>query len=218
MRRYDAVLLDVDGTLVDSNDMHARAWEAAFAARDLQIPYTRIRMLIGMGGDRLVEQLTGFAPGSRDNKRLTAAHDETLKKRIHEVTPLVGARRLVLQLIASGYRFAIASSSKAADLEPLLRIADVADLCEVRTNADDVASAKPAPDVVAAAVDKLAVDRSRAVLIGDTPYDIESARDAGVATIAVTSGGFSREALAGAIAIFEGPADLVARWASSPLA
>jgi len=218
MRRYEAVLLDVDGTLVDSNDAHARAWCDAFAACDRDVSYSRIRMLIGMGGDALVEHLTGLPRDSRETKKLEDAHAEYFKREVPKLAPIVGARQLILHLIREGYRFAVATSSKADQLSLLLDITGVSDLCELRTTADDVDAAKPEPDVIRGAVDKLGVDCSRAVLIGDTPYDIQAARAAGVDTIGFTSGGFSQESLAGAIAVFEGPADLVASWARSPLA
>ena len=218
MRRYEAVLLDVDGTLIDSNDAHARAWCDAFAACDREVPYSRIRMLIGMGGDALVEHLTGLPRDSRDTKKLQHAHAEHFKREVPKLAPIVGARQLVLHLLREGYRFAVATSSGADQLSLLLEAAGVADLCELRTTADDVDAAKPEPDVIRAAIHELGVDCSRAVLIGDTPYDIEAATRAGVETIGFTSGGFSKESLGGAIAVFEGPADLVASWARSPLA
>lgn len=218
MRRYDAVLLDVDGTLVDSNDAHARAWSDAFAACGRDVAYTRIRMMIGMGGDGLVEHLTGLARDSHEAKKLAGLQAERFREELPKLGPLVGARELVLHLLREGYRYTIATSSKADQLALLLRVAGVEDLCELRTTADDVEAAKPHPDVIEAAVSQLGVDRARAVLIGDTPYDIEAAKRAGVDTIAVTSGGFSVESLSGAIAVFDGPADLVASWARSPLA
>jgi HAD superfamily hydrolase (TIGR01509 family) len=218
IRRFQGVLLDVDGTLVDSNDAHALAWHDAFAEAELDIAAARVRRLVGMGGDHLIELLAGYPPGSRQHRRLAQRHGEIFAERyLRTVHPFPGTRALVLALRAAGYLYAIASSSKGDDLDRLLAIAGVDDLCDRRASSSDVASSKPDPDIVEAALAKLPVRRERVVLLGDTPYDVRAARSAGVATIGMSSGGFSAEMLSGAIAIFDGPADLLARWASSPL-
>lgn len=218
MRRYRGVLLDVDGTLVASNDAHAHAWEDAFSEYGLVIPYLRIRKRIGMGGDQLVEELAGFPRGSQPNRELGELRGKMFASRWRAtVTPLVDSRTLVLQLAAAEYLVAIASSAKADELQPLLAIAHVDDLCDVRTTADDVDNAKPSPDVIEVASDRLGLEPSQVVLIGDTPYDVAAARRAGVDIIGVTTGGFSVDELAGAIAVYDGPAGLLAAWATSPL-
>ena len=125
---------------------------------------------------------------------------------------MLGARKLVLRLRADAYQIAIASSAKAEELQPLLEIADVADLIEVRTTSSDVERSKPDPDIIEAALARIPTERSRTVMIGDTPYDVRSARTANVDCIAVTCGGWSVEALAGAVAVFTGPADLAERF------
>jgi HAD superfamily hydrolase (TIGR01509 family) len=210
MRRYGGVLLDVDGTLVDSNDAHAHAWAETFAAHDVPADYERIRKLIGMGGDRLVEVIAGYPRDSRASKKLRDQRTKIFHERwLAHCHPLDGARALLLRLRAEQYAYVIASAAAADELEPLLAIASIADLCELRTTSSDVAASKPDPETIEAALAKLSVDRSRCVMIGDTPYDVEAARAASVDIIGVTTGGWSQEALAGAVAVYRGPADLL---------
>lgn len=218
MRRYAAVLLDVDGTLVDSNDAHAHAWVEVLARHDIEIAYPIARRMIGMGGDRLIEEVGGPARGTKRNKNIGEERSEVFRTNwLRHVKPLVGARELVLRLRAEGYLYAIASAAKSDELGPLLEIADLADLCEIRTTSSDVEESKPDPEIVEAALAKLPVERSRTVMIGDTPYDRQAANGAAVDLIGVTSGGWSVEGLAGAVAVYRGPADLLAHWSESPL-
>lgn len=217
MRRYQVVLLDVDGTLVDSNDAHAHAWVEALAAGGHDVDFTRVRGLVGMGGDRLVETLTGLAPDSKQTKRLSERRAELFRERwLCAVRPLPGSRALVLRLRREGYAYALASAARGDELAPLLELADIADLVPTRTTSDEVHASKPDPEIIEAALAKLYGERSRAVMIGDTLYDARAARGAGVAFIGVTSGGWSAEALAGAAYIFAGPADLAANFPSDP--
>ena len=220
MRRYAVVLLDVDGTLVDSNDAHAHAWVEALADHDLEVAFERVRRMIGMGGDRLIELVGGPARGTEHNERLGAHRSAVFRERwLRHVRPLRGARELVLRLRAEGYRYTIASAARDDELGALLEVADLVDLCALATTSSDVARSKPDPAIVEAALAQLVgAERSRAVMIGDTPYDMQAARGAGVDLIGVTSGGWSAEHLAGAVGIFAGPADLLARWHASPLA
>jgi phosphoglycolate phosphatase-like HAD superfamily hydrolase len=218
-RRYAGVLLDVDGTLVDSNDAHAHCWVEALAAHDLEVPYAMVRGLIGMGGDLLIESVGGPERGTRANKQLGAQRSELFRETwLPKIRPLVGARALVLRLAAEGYHYAIASAAKAEELRPLLELAEVADLIEITTTSDDVEASKPAPDLVDAALARIPVERSRTVMLGDTEFDVQACRSAGVDIIGVTSGGWHAGALAGAIAVYRGPAELLAMWSSSPLA
>jgi len=219
MRRYAAVLLDVDGTLVDSNDAHAHAWVEALAAHGHAVDFARARMLIGLGGDRLVETITGLPPDHKRSKKLRDHRGKLFRaKWLPTIQPLLGARALVLRLRREGYQYAIASAAQDEELQPLLELADLADLCERRTSSSSVPASKPDPAAIEAALEVVTVDRSRVVMCGDTPYDVEACRGAGVDIIAFTSGGWAHDALAGAVAIFRGPADLLARWDESPLA
>ena len=213
------MLLDVDGTLVDSNDAHAQAFEAAFAHAELEVAASRIRSLIGMGGEQLIEQLTGLPSSHRKHRAIAKQHGEIFRTQwLPRLRPLLDARRLLLRLASEQYRYAIATSSEAEQLAPLLAIADLQDLCDVQVTSSDVSRAKPEPDVIEAGLRRLGLERSQVVMIGDTPYDIAAARAARVDTIGVTTGGFCAEQLAGAVAVFDGPAGLLAGWDRSPLA
>lgn len=218
-RRYRAVLLDVDGTLVDSNDAHAESWVEVFADHDIAVALPQIRRMIGMGGDRMVETLAQLPRGSRANRKLAEEHSEVFRKRwLRAVRPILGARELVLRLQHEGYQLVIASAAHDSDLQPLLEIAGVVDLIDPREKPPKPDASKPDPEAIEVALRRIDVDRSRAVMVGDTPYDIMAARGAWVDAIGMTTGGYSREALAGAIAVFDGAADLLARWDASPLA
>ena len=206
MRRYEAVLLDVDGTLVDSNDAHAHAWVETLAERGHELALSRAKSLIGMGGDKLIELVTGIPAGSKENERISHDRSELFRERwLRAVRPILGSRELVLRLRADGYQIAIASAAKDEELAPLLEIADIADLVPVRTTSSDVEHSKPDPDIIEAAFARLSAERSRTVMVGDTPYDVRAGKDAGIDVIAVTTGGWSVEALAGAVAVFTGP-------------
>ena len=208
MAMFSTVLLDVDGTLVDSNEAHAHAWIETLARFGHEVAFARVRSLVGMGGDRLIEMTVGIARDDPRNKKIADARSEIFRERwMSAVRPLRGARELLLRLRHEGYQYALASAARTEELEPLLAIADIADLAETRTTSSEVGASKPAPDTIEAAMGKLLiVERSRTVMIGDTPYDARAAREANVAFIGVTTGGWPAEALAGAIAVFDGPA------------
>jgi HAD superfamily hydrolase (TIGR01509 family) len=217
--RYRGILLDLDGTLVDSNDAHARAWERAFADNGQQTPYDEIRQRIGMGGDNLIPALLGIEKESELGARINARRTEIFRgEYLPHLRPFPGVRPLLERMRASGLRLVIATSSPEEELEPLVDIAGIRDLLEERTSADDADSSKPDPDIVQAALDRLGLRPKEAVMLGDTPYDIAAAGRAGLDVIAFRCGGFSDEDLAGALAIYDGPWDLLERWDESPLA
>ena len=210
------MLLDVDGTLVDSVDAHALAWHQALAERGHDVRIMQIKRMIGMGGDKLVEALVGIDSDTREYKKLSQRHDQLFAEDyVPKLRPFVGARELVLRLRAEGYHVAIASSAHGPDLDTLLRIADVDQLVAARATASDVEHTKPDPDVVEAALAKLPVERHQAVMIGDTAYDISAAQRAGVAAIAVATN--DRAELAGAIAVYSTIGELLAGFDTSPL-
>jgi HAD superfamily hydrolase (TIGR01509 family) len=203
------VIFDVDGTLVDSNDAHAHAWEEAFRDAGHPVPYEKIRPLIGMGGDKLVPAATGWAKDDPRVERVGKRRGEIFRKRyLPHVRAFPGARELVSTLKQAGTKLAVASSAEKDELEPLLERAGAADLIEHKASSDDAERSKPDPDIVHAALQRVGLPKSDVVMIGDTPYDVEAAARAGIAAIAFRSGGWDDESLKGAQEIYDGPADL----------
>jgi HAD superfamily hydrolase (TIGR01509 family) len=217
MAAFTHFLLDVDGTLVDSNDAHAHAWAETLGRHGVDVPFARIRRMIGMGGDRLIEELTGHARDSEASGAMGKERSRVFRDRwLREVRPLPGSRELVLRLRDGGFRYAVASAAKDSELRPLLEIADVADLIEVTTTSSEVEESKPDPEVVETALAKLSGSKSSAVMVGDTPYDVQAAQAAGVACIGVTSGGWTAAELAGTIAVLGGPLELAQSLPAKP--
>jgi phosphoglycolate phosphatase-like HAD superfamily hydrolase len=217
-RAFRAVLFDIDGTLVDSNDAHAHAWVQAFAEAGVRVAFDKVRCAIGMGGDKLMPFVAGIEEDTSVGKRISERRGEIFKSEyLPHLQPFAGAGALVHRLTTFGLKAVAASSAKRDELESLLKIADAASLLGDATSSDDADESKPDPDIVHAALKKAAVSASQAVMIGDTPYDVEAAARAGVAAIALRCGGWKDEALSGAIAIYDGPWDLLARLDHSPL-
>jgi HAD superfamily hydrolase (TIGR01509 family) len=214
-------ILDVDGTLVLSNDAHAHAWVEAFAAFGYAIEFDRVRPLIGMGGDQIIPK---FADGLSDKEGKGKEISDRRKKLIIDkyglnLSPARGARDLILKMQSQELRLTIASSATEQELTVLLKAARIDDLLsqEEATTSSDAESSKPDPDIVEAALTKFDMPPQQVVMLGDTPYDIESANKAGVQVIAFRCGGFNDEQLKSAIAIYEDPADLLANYERSPL-
>ncbi|HWI39655.1 MAG TPA: HAD family hydrolase [Burkholderiales bacterium] len=203
------VLLDIDGTLLDSNDAHARSWVEVFRRHGMHIPFERVRPLIGEGGDKLLPQLTGIDAESAEGKALSEERRELfLRDYLPALRPTRGARTLVERLKAAGLRLVVATSSNGEELGALLRQAGVAELIGRATSSDDGAS-KPDPDIVRAALREADLAPGDVVMVGDTPYDIVAAKRAGVKAIALRCGGWWDDAaLAGAAAIYDDPAAL----------
>lgn len=213
-----AVLFDVDGTLVDSNDAHARAWVAAFAEHDLHIEFSEVRRRIGMGGDKLMPDVSGVEEDSTLGAAIARRRSSIFADQfLPALKPFPEAGRLVAALKAQGYTVVAASSAKRDELQPLLALAEADGLMDETTSSDDAENSKPDPDIVQAALACAHASPAEAVMIGDTPYDIEAARRAGVAIIAFRCGGWTDEHLQGAIAIYDGPWDLLRRLGESPL-
>jgi HAD superfamily hydrolase (TIGR01509 family) len=214
------VILDVDGTLVLSNDAHARAWVQAFAEYDYEVPFERVRPLIGAGSDRLLAVVVpGLREDEGDGRAIAERRKEIfLNRYLDTLEPAPGARALVRHMRDSGMRLVVASSAKPDELHPLLESAHVADSLDVAATPDEVNESKPAPDVVSAALRKLGLEPGEVIMIGDTSYDVDSARASGVRTIALRCGGASDDRLAGACAIYDDPEDLLAHYTESPLA
>jgi membrane protein len=208
----EAILFDIDGTLVDSNDFHVEAWIEAFAKHGHDPDRAAIRGQIGKGGDLLVPTLL---PGASEEQieALSDAHGEAFKgKYLGRVRPFPHAHHLLARVHEAGLKVALASSASQDELDHYVGLLDVEALIDATTTIDDVENSKPAGDIVASVLDKLGIDARAALFVGDTPYDVEAAGKCGVPTIAVLSGGFSREALAGARAIHADTAALLAAF------
>jgi HAD superfamily hydrolase (TIGR01509 family) len=213
------VILDVDGTLVLSNDIHAQAWVEAFNAYGYAIAFDQVRPLIGKGGDQVIPQLVAEL-NSKDGigKQIANRRKELiLKKFSSDLTPTRGAKSLVEKMRNQGLNLIIASSATEEELDLLLKVAQVDDLISEFVTSSDAQESKPAPDIVEAALNKAHLAADQAVMLGDAPYDIESAAQVGVGVIALRTGGFSDEQLSGAIAIYDDPANLLEHYNESPL-
>jgi HAD superfamily hydrolase (TIGR01509 family) len=208
-----AAILDIDGTLVDTNYQHALAWYRAFRRHDVVLAVWRIHRHIGMGGDQLVPALTDEAFDDEHGDAVRAAETELYMQMIGEVEPMRDARRLIEEIKRRGHTALLASSAKQQEVDHYLDLLDARELADGWTSSADVESTKPEPDLVHAALQKAGADAGEAVMVGDTPFDVEAARRAGVATLAVMTGGFSEAELrdAGAQDVFESVADLRAR-------
>ena len=219
MTHIHAVIFDVDGTLVDSNDAQARSWVDALKEFGYSVPYEKVRPLIGMGGDKVLPETIGVQKDSEKGKQISKRRGEIFKEKyLPNVQPFPDAQKLLDRMRKQGLKLAIATSAQPDELRPLLQIVGAADLIEDKTSARDVKSSKPDPDVMQVALKRVGYPPNEVVMIGDTPYDIEAARKVCVGTTAFRCGGWSDSDLAGAIAIYNDPADLLAHYDSSPLA
>ena len=179
--RITTVLLDVDGTLVDSNDAHATAWVRAFAEEGVDVPFEAVRRLIGMGGDKLMPRVSPFTDDSEKGKRVASRRQEIFATDfLPRLQPFRDAAPLVAELKRRGLTAVAASSAKAEELRPLLRIAGAEALLDGATSSGDADESKPSPDIVQAALAKAHAQPADAMMIGDTPYDILAATAAGV--------------------------------------
>ena len=212
-------ILDIDGTLVDTNYHHAVAWYRAFRQHGVVLPIWRIHRHIGMGGDQLVAALTDDSVESDKGDDVRAAEKPLYMAFIEEVEPMEGARQLICDLKDRGHTVVLASSAKQDEVDHYLDQLDAREIADDWTTSADVESTKPEPDLVQAALDKAGAGADDAVMVGDTTWDIEAAKRAGVATIAVMTGGFGRDELedAGAAAVFDSVAELRERLGETAL-
>lgn len=215
-----AVLFDIDGTLVDSNDLHVAAWIEAFAAEGHHPDAQTLHDQIGKGADMLVPALL---PGSDEAtaERLGDAHGKIfVDKYLGQVKPFAGGRALIERVHASGRKVVLASSASQSEVDHYLDLLDVRDIVTATTSVDDVAHSKPAPDIFTTALGKVApLGPEEALVVGDTPYDVQAAHDAGIATVAVRSGKFADDMLteAGAAALYDDVSAILADFDASPL-
>jgi HAD superfamily hydrolase (TIGR01509 family) len=221
MSRPTVAVLDVDGTLVDTNYQHALAWYRAFRSLGETFPIWRIHRLIGMGGDQLVAAIGGDDVEARIGDEARERWVEEADPLMPEVSVLPGARELVVALKERGHRVVLASSGKPLHVERALDLLDVRDLADGWTTSEDVEETKPAPDLLHVALEKIGEPADApSVVVGDSVYDVEAAKNAGMPAIVVRSGGFGDDELrnAGAVAIFDTPADLTAALDDTALA
>lgn len=212
------VIFDIDGTLVDSNDAHAQSWVDTFAEAGYEVPFEAVRPLIGMGADKLLPKTIGIRHDSEQGKKLIKRRSEIFRERyLPNLRPFPGARGLVLRVRDDGLKAIVATSAKDDELKGLLKAAEVDDLMEEKATASDAKRSKPDPDIVEAAIEESGLPSSNAVMIGDTPYDVEAATRAGVRIIAFRSGGWDDASLKGAAQIYDGPAHLLAHYEASLL-
>jgi phosphoglycolate phosphatase-like HAD superfamily hydrolase len=214
-----AVLFDIDGTLVDSNDAHAHAWVKAFAEAGIDVEFQKVRCAIGMGGDKLMPGVAGIQADSLLGQRISQRRSEIFKADyLPQLRPFRDAGALVSAIRTRGVDTVAASSAKRDELDALLKIAGALSLVGDAASGDDAEESKPEPDIIHAALKKIGARASDALMIGDTPYDIEAASRAGVRTIAFRCGGWNDATLEGAVAIYDGPWDLLAQLDASPIA
>jgi HAD superfamily hydrolase (TIGR01509 family) len=202
-------ILDVDGTLVDTNYHHALAWHRALHAHGHQVQMWKVHRHIGMGGDQILEALIGEKAAAADGEAIREAEAEGYKELIDEVEPLEGARELIEKLREEGNTVILASSAKQDEVDHYLDLLDARELVDGWTTSADVEATKPEPDLVNAALAKAGND-DPSVMVGDSVWDVEAAKRAGLPTLAVLTGGFSEDELreAGAVQVVEAIDDL----------
>lgn len=219
MTQIHGVILDVDGTLVDSNDAHAKSWADALAEFGYTVPFAKIRPLIGMGGDKVLPEVISVQSTSYKGQKISQRRGEIFKERyLSTVKPFPNAQALLNHMRSQGLKLAIASSAKPDELKSLLQLVGAADLIQEKTSSEEAKDSKPAPESVDVTLQKMGYLPNAVLMIGDTPYDIQAAKKAGVRTIALRSGGWKDADLMEAIAIYTDTADLLEHYDHSPLA
>ena len=220
MKSTRIAVLDVDGTLVDSNYQHAMAWYRALRSLGETYPIWRIHRLIGMGGDNLLTELAGEEVEARIGDEARERQGKEVDAVLDEIAPLPGARDLLIALKERGHRVVLASSGQQKHVDFALDLLDARDLADEWTSSADADATKPAPDLLQSALAKLGEpEDAPSVMVGDSPFDVSAAKKVGMPTLVVRSGGFGDDELleAGAVAIFDTPGDLAAAWDSLDL-
>ena len=217
-----AVIFDIDGTLLDSVDLHAEAWREAFKHFGHDVPFDQVRSQIGKGGDQLMPVFLSPEELKATGKQLEEYRSKLFKEKyLKHVKPFPGVRELFLKVKSHGQRVALASSARGDELKTYERIAGLEALIDAETSSADAEKSKPHPDVFEAALDRLgnSVDPRSVIVVGDSPHDAEAAGKANLATIGVLCGGFAEADLrrAGCIAIYRDPAHLLNEYEESPL-
>lgn len=215
--RPAGVLLDVDGTLIDSNKAHAHAWFDALSEVGVSVEFAAVRRLIGMGGDKLLPAVADINPESEQGKAITKRRGELFQTHyLPSIHAFPAVKQLLERMKRAGFALAIASSAKNAELDSLLRIAEADKFINARTSSDDADNSKPDPDIVQAALARLGHPAERVILLGDTPYDVAAGSKAGVRVVALRCGGWTDDELQGACCIYNDPLDLLNNFDESP--
>ncbi|MBV9708919.1 MAG: HAD family hydrolase, partial [Chloroflexi bacterium] len=210
-----AVILDIDGTLLESNDAHAHAWVEAMGEYGYSVPFEKVRPLIGMGGDKVLPETLGIEKDSEQGKRISQRRGEIFKARyLPQVKPFPQAQDLLQCMHDHSLTLVVASSAEPDELKAMLQLIGprVSDLIGQQASSKDAKQSKPDPDVIHAALERIGYSASEVVMLGDTPYDIQAAAKANVATIALRCGGWTDSDLAGALAVYNDPSDLLAHY------
>lgn len=219
MKPLKAVLLDVDGTLVDSNDAHAQAWLEVFQRNGYPGTFEWVRELIGKGGDKLIPEITGLAEDSHEAKRLAKERSVLFSREyLPQLRPFPQAEALLRRLRERNLELVVASSATEDELKPLLEVCGALPFVQHQTSSSDAKRSKPDPDIIQVALHKAGCSPGEALMLGDTPYDVQAAAKAGVRAIALRSGGHPDTALSGALAIYDDVADLHAQFDRSVFA
>ncbi len=216
----DAVVFDIDGTLIDTVSLHARCWARAFEKFGKHVPADLLRWQIGKGGDRIIPGFLTEEEYERFGKDLGEYRSRLwLRSYAGRATPFRGARELVERVVRDGKKVALATSAKGEELASYIRLLGIESLVDVATSADDVETSKPSPDVFVAALARTGVPAERAIAVGDTPYDAIGAARAGMVSIGMLTGGWSADDLrsAGFLALYVDPEDLLQRYEESPI-
>jgi HAD superfamily hydrolase (TIGR01509 family) len=217
--KANVVVLDIDGTLIDSNDAHAHAWVDVGREFGHEIEFGHVRRLIGMGGDKVLPELTGLEEDTDEGQRIKERRGEIFREQyLPGLKAFPDARALLERFRDDGHALVVATSASKEDMDALLKQAGIQDLIEEKTSSSDAEESKPDPDIVQAALKSADAEPGEAIMLGDTPYDVEASGRAGVRCVALRCGGWGDAELGDAVAVYDDPADLLARYADSPFA
>ncbi len=210
------VLLDIDGTLVDSNDANARAWMQALVSHGFEINYIKLREAIGMGGDNLLPRVVRIDSDSPEGEAVSKTRSEIMKSQyMPHLQSFPQVKALLTRMHAQGLKLVVVTSAKSDEADILLQTTGASDLIDVIATTEDAESSKPAPDILQAALKKSGLAAESVVMLGDTPYDVQAAGKANVRILGVRCGGWAAPDLQGAEAVYDDPADLLARYDDS---